>query len=171
MECYSCKSLGHYATDCPKKGKTDSISLVDKTFEVYRLGTEVVKINNILLPAVFGGGTCEFIVTSKLLKKPINTTTRHVKKTFKLIDGSTIEINHMVELHIEYRNQSFNEEFYIVENEIDKQILLGNTHSWKLRETKKMFIECCINTKDHPPISWSRPIRTLQDKRDFQDLI
>ena len=108
---------------------------------MYRLGTEVVKINNIFLPAVFDGGTCESIITSKLLKKPINTTARHVKKTFRLIDGSTIEINLMLELHIEYRNQSFNEEFYIVENEIDEQILLGNTHSWKLRETKKMFID------------------------------
>lgn len=77
----------------------------------------------------------------------------------------------MVNLEIEYKQKKITENINIVENNFDEEILLSNSLSKKLRSDKLLPLECTINTKDHPPISWSRSIRTLQDKRDFEKLV
>lgn len=40
-----------------------------------------------------------------------------------------------------------------------------------IKVKKKIPIECCIDTKDHAPISWSQPIKSLQDKKEFENAV
>jgi hypothetical protein len=36
---------------------------------------------------------------------------------------------------------------------------------------QKIPVECCINTKESVPVSWTRPNKSLKDKQDFEALV
>ncbi|KAF9750340.1 Transposon Ty3-I Gag-Pol polyprotein, partial [Nosema granulosis] len=171
ITCYNCNKEGHYATDCTEKNISGSINSLNKDFSPYSLDTDKVKINDLSLIAVFDSGACESVITSKLLKRLGNVRCSPTKKEFRVIDGSVVIVNYIVDLWVDYNDKKIMVTFNVINNEKDETLLLSNTCSKFLRSKRKIPIECCIDTKDHAPISWSRPIKSLRDKRDFENLV
>lgn len=169
-DCYTCNKKGHYSYECPEKQNSSSINSLNKDLTSFGLDMDYVKLNMVSVRAVFDSGACESVITSGLLKRLRIKQFVKTRKEFKFIDGSVVVVTRMVDISIEYRDITVVERFNVVENDVDETVLLGNTLTKFLRR-KKIPIECTINTGDHPPISWSRPIRNLQDKRDLEALV
>jgi Reverse transcriptase (RNA-dependent DNA polymerase)/RNase H-like domain found in reverse transcriptase/Integrase core domain/Aspartyl protease len=170
--CYVCNKQGHYSANCPNKHMKESINHLNKDLSSYsNLDLEVVKINGVLIKAVFDSGASESVITSKLLKRIGIVKGVKTHKEFSVIDGSVVVVDQVVDLSVEYKNRRIIEAFNVVRNEKEEILLLSNACIKELRSKKVIPIECTIDTKDHPPISWSRPIRNLKDKRDFEILI
>ncbi|KAF9760719.1 Retrovirus-related Pol polyprotein from transposon 17.6 [Nosema granulosis] len=171
VTCYKCYNKGHYASECTNKEADGSINHLNKDLSSYSdLDTDFVTINNISIKAVFDSGASESVITSKLLRKIGIKKTVNTHKEFGVIDGSVIVVDQVVDLEVEFKERKTIESFNVVINEKEEILLLSNACIKGLRK-KEMPIECTINTKDHPPISWSRPIKNLKDKKDFEKLI
>ncbi|KAF9761956.1 Retrovirus-related Pol polyprotein from transposon opus [Nosema granulosis] len=53
----------------------------------------------------------------------------------------------------------------------NEEILISNSLVKKLKSKMKIPIECTIETNNKGTVSWSRPIKSLKDKEDFQESI
>jgi hypothetical protein len=76
-----------------------------------------------------------------------------------------------VDLDLEFNNQKFIEVFYVFETKSSKLTLLGRSALNRNIENSKNPIECEINTRSDTPVSWTRKIRSYQDKMDFLKLV
>jgi site-specific recombinase XerD len=61
------------------------------------------------------------------------------------------------------------EKFYILENENERMVILGNpTVKWIeeiIKQNKKeMLVKCRIDTKQNDIVSWNRPIRVTKTR-------
>jgi hypothetical protein len=75
-----------------------------------------------------------------------------------------------VELEYEYKNFKSRKTFNVVKNDDECKILLSNTEV-KHIEKKRLPIECCIDTGNNTPISWSRQIRSYRERVEFEKLL
>lgn len=73
-------------------------------------------------------------------------------------------------LKFEYNNVKYEDEFNVVNRPEIKTILLSNATVQNITKCS-IPIECCIETGNNPPVSWSRPIRSYKDKIDFQIML
>lgn len=121
---------------------------------------------------VFDSGATESIIKSKALNNLGKFEIKKEDKIFKLINGQEIKISESVDIPFQYERREFCENFNIVKNFKGNRILLCNNVTKEIEMRKKEIpIKCYINTKDYPPISWSRPIKSLQDKKKFQMIV
>lgn len=91
-----------------------------------------------------------------------------VEKEFYFFDGKMGRTKGTVKIPFEYEGKEFCENFNIVENKKRKAILLCNNMVKTIeceRAKKEIPVECCINTGNRDPVSWTRPIRSHKDKR------
>jgi hypothetical protein len=74
-------------------------------------------------------------------------------------------------LDVVYKNRTFKECFYVIEDNKEETILLSNSFVKRTERNCELPIKCNINTKGSAPISWNRPIRNLHDKIEFQKMV
>ncbi|KAG0442406.1 Retrovirus-related Pol polyprotein from transposon 17.6 [Dictyocoela muelleri] len=170
IKCFKCNELGHYSNECNKKD--DKINILRGDFKRgCKLDIDKIKIQGKDFMAIFDTGACESVITSKILKKISRENIFKRENEFTLINGDTVKINRGIKLDIIYKGKNIKEIFNIVENDKNEEILLSNNLVKKLRTEVKIPIECTIDTRNNIPISWSRPIRSFKDKKDFHKLV
>ena len=167
VECFRCKLFGHYSNNCPQKnGSTNNID----RWRPDTLDVRAIKINDKTVDALFDTGASDSMITSAWLNYLNLYKTIPVNRTFNLIDGSRFEVNRTVKALFEYNGKLHSEEFNVVENTKDRKIILGNDCLKRILSRKEIPVQCHINTGDAGPISWNRPLRSLQDKKDLKKL-
>ncbi|KAF9746148.1 hypothetical protein NGRA_3544, partial [Nosema granulosis] len=104
------------------------------------LDTEYVNINNVQIQAVFDSGASESVITTKLLHRLGSNKKEKTHKEFKVIDGSVIIVDRIVDLIVENKGRKIMETFNIVKNENEEILLLSNKCVNELRTKKKNAI-------------------------------
>ncbi|KAG0420327.1 hypothetical protein EQH57_0196 [Dictyocoela roeselum] len=170
IRCFKCNELGHYSNKCTKKGDMANNVEPHKSFG-RNLDTEDVIIDGKTFNAIFDTGASESVITSKILTQITNKKIINKNEEFTLINGTKVNVTRAVILELKYRERCFEETFNIIENDNMSEILICNSLVKKLRDSSNIPVECCIDTNDNLPVSWSRPIRSYKDKIDFQKLI
>jgi hypothetical protein len=121
--------------------------------------------------AVFDTGASACFITAKLFKKLKNIEEFPASEVFRCINGTNVDVKRACNIEFVYDLQKYVKCFYIVENKNDEWLLIGNKQVLFMTEKQnKIPIQCRINTGNADPISWTRPIKSLADKQDFQRL-
>ncbi|KCZ79675.1 hypothetical protein H312_02937, partial [Anncaliia algerae PRA339] len=87
-------------------------------------------------------------------------------------DGSTNNTEGVVEFEFKYNYKFYKEEFNFIKNDEEKNIIIENSLVKQIDSgIRELPMECRINTQGKDLISWSRPIRSQKDKKDFEMLL
>jgi hypothetical protein len=132
----------------------------------------IIKLNGVQKKVVFDTGASENILCKGDLKDLPNVKIIPNIKEYRYFDGGCGKTIGTAKIMLEYKGNFLEEVFNVVNRNVSGNILVCNTTVKKLSEKKsKIPIECCINTGDSEPISWTRPIRSMKDKIDFECII
>jgi hypothetical protein len=168
VECYKCGKKGHISKYCPEIKPLNNVKeLKDEGIDVRR-----VRINGVEKEVVFDTGASINMLCKGTLKNIPEIKITPKKKDYYYFDGSKNSTMGVVDLYIEYEGRKLREEFNVVDENNYGNILLCNSVVKKLtEEIRPIPVECCFNTGNSDPVSWSRPIRNWKDKKDFELLI
>ncbi|MGL6121342.1 MAG: reverse transcriptase family protein, partial [Fusobacteriaceae bacterium] len=122
--------------------------------------------------AVFDTGAAVSVITSCCVKNKNLGLIKEISENVVTVSGERIEMRKSVDIEFKYNGKSYKETFNIINNVRKQMIYLGNRMVKEIEGTKKEFpVRCVIDTRNASPISSTRPIRSLQDKKDFQVLV
>lgn len=149
------------------------------------LDRRVVYNNGVESKAVFDTGSSYNILDKRTIKK-LNIGSKKIEKvdfSARLINNTTVEFKERIQLEVSYENKSHNVEFLIGKN-MSEETLIGRKlvnlfdkcnveekYKVSMLEPNNFPIECRIDTEKGKIVSWSRPIRSWQDKKEFQNLV
>lgn len=163
-KCYKCGKNGHYSNECD--GSVNNV-LVEEYID-----TRNIRIQNKNFMTIFDTGASDNMMCSGVLKQLKKINVLPTKKTYKCFDGSKNTTEGTAEIEFEYDGRVFKEQFNIVKNDKEENILLSNNFVKSLeKKIKAIPMECRIDTQGKGPVSWSRPIRSQKDKKDFDYLL
>ncbi|MGL5708136.1 MAG: reverse transcriptase domain-containing protein [Aeromonas sp.] len=172
IQCYNCKKFGHYSNECTESKK--QINKINNKIYIKNesnIDERKVRINNKEFNVIFDTGAAVSMITSRMLKYFKSSDIIDVDKEFCLFNGVELHVKRAINLTVEYENKKHEEIFYIAEMSNNESILLSNNLVKKFENKYEIPIKCVINTKDICPISAHRPIKSLKDKLDFQEMI
>lgn len=133
--------------------------------------TRKIKINEEILDAVFDTGANALFITSKTIKNL--TLIKFLKKRWNWLPF-LMELWLTQKLHRNIIRISKEKIYYAIfasRKDKDVNILSGNNCLQMILHPKELPIECAINTGDASPFSNHRPMRSLNDRKDFQKLV
>lgn len=87
-----------------------------------------------------------------------------------LINGKKIILREFVVLVVMVNDRKHVDKFYILRGSI-ADLLICRKIVEDIMNGKEFPVECKIPTRGEGIVSWSRPIRSLQEKEEFQDLV
>jgi hypothetical protein len=177
VRCYKCGKEGHISYNCTVKDNVNCVE-EDKTKKLHQLNVDnrVVTLNGIETQAIFDTGATESIIgLGKLKQLGLNAEKIADKKTFTLIDGRNLKIEHAIDISIGYNKFEKLERFYVVNDSKNMKILISNNTVKELTgklndKINTMPVVCNIDTKNAGPISWNRPIKSYSDRMQFKTL-
>ena len=134
IKCFKCDRFGHYANECRTKSpqyKPSGNGHKEVNMMNSRVNGEIeedeVKINNFSYICVFDSGSSINIVSKQLLRNIDKIKIKQLKQpvNIKLIYGTILKINEVVELKIEYKGNRIKDEFCIMDKPIS-ELLIGS---------------------------------------------
>ena len=140
--------------------------------EVDGVEKDQVKVNGSEYSCIFDSASNINIVSNNFIKQipGVKINQRPISESIKLINGQAVKLRRYVKLEIEYRHKSAMADFYILGNSV-ADLLIGNPLINKLEDRKKFPLKCAIPTRGGTIVSRSRPIRSIAEKREFQELV
>ncbi|KCZ77538.1 hypothetical protein H311_01444 [Anncaliia algerae PRA109] len=163
IKCFSCGKLGQYSNKCLDKKK------INRVLAKKYLDRNEIEINGMNVNAIFDtGSSCSFIHKENLIDLGIKDCEKGFME-FTNCDCSKWSVNRFVRFHFTFKDRKFYDLFWIIESEGD-DVIISNEIVKKIK-SKPILITYTIDTKDKGPINWTRPIRSYQDKREFEKLL
>ena len=178
LRCYECKEIGHKRRYCPKLLKNEPSENSKKAFIIKEQKTDdsakEIQINGFKYMAIFDTGSDSNFIHETILKDM--NLYKKIKRTnnveiYKMLNNTEIKIENEIYLKINFEKKEMEDSFKIIRKGY-KGIIIGNELIRKLeKKIKNIPIECEFKTEPGKIVSWSRPIRNRQDKKEFIDLV
>ncbi|KAG0440254.1 hypothetical protein DMUE_1874 [Dictyocoela muelleri] len=136
------------------------------------LDMRIVRMNGKTMKVLFDTWSSLNIITKNYIKTFENT---EIKKkldspiSIKLLNRTSIKSDLKAKLVVIYQNKKIHENFFIIDNGI-VDIIIGRGLIKKF-ENKVFPDECCIKVEENSIVSWTRPVKNIKEKNDFQKLI
>ena len=174
VKCYACGGFGHYANNCADKpSKSDKKHSNMSNFNsVEGVEKGEISLNGLEYISIFDTASTVNIISRKFANSVANITICYPKspKIIKLIDGSEIVFKQYALLDIKYKNKAAKDIFYVI-NEGLADLLIGKSLLDRLKNQAGFPVKCTIPTRGDSIVSWSRPIKSIHEKKEFQVLV
>lgn len=170
-----CSEEGHISRNREKHKDTEINTDVRNTS---CMDLSKFKLDGIMKKVVFNTGINEAMMDIKACKTlGKKVTTLKVPAWFTLINGRKLKIDKSTKVVVEYDGKSINETYNVLDSYWCKRIPIGNQtvkapgRGKEECETKKIPIECHIETGNASPISCTRSVKSYKDRMEFISLL
>lgn len=143
---------------------------------------ESIRINNFRYKAILDTGSSVNVITEESLGRleSEELLIEQREGSLRVIDGTKIKVDRRVLLTVTTKGNKIKDWFWILKKGV-VGVLIGNPLIKRLKDTKpqeesdskvRCFpVVCPIETSDKEIISWTRPIRSVSEKQEFQKLV